>query len=49
MTLLQAIQSQGVGSRKQCLALIERGHALIDGVVCFKPKQVFLEELVLFY
>lgn len=49
MTLLQAIQSQGVGSRKQCLALIEQGHALVDGVVCLKPKQPVLPEQVTFY
>lgn len=49
MTLLQAIQSQGVGSRKQCLALIERGHALVDGEVCVKPKTPVLPEQVSFY
>jgi 16S rRNA pseudouridine516 synthase len=49
MTLLQAIQSQGIGSRKQCLALIERGHALVDGVVCLKAKQPVLPEQVSFY
>lgn len=49
MTLLQAIQSQGVGSRKQCLALIERGHALVDGALSVNPKQVVLPEQVTFY
>ena len=49
MTLLQAIQSQGVGSRKQCLALIERGHALVDGVPCFLPKQRVTPEQICFY
>lgn len=49
MTLLQAIQSQGVGSRKQCLALIEQGHALVDGEVCLNAKQKVLPEQVTFY
>jgi 16S rRNA pseudouridine516 synthase len=49
MTLLQAIQSQGVGSRKHCLALIERGHALVDGEVCVKPKTPVFPEQVSFY
>lgn len=48
MTLLQALQSQGVGSRKQCLALIERGHALVDGVPCLLPKQQVVPEQVCF-
>lgn len=49
MTLLQALQSQGVGSRKQCLALIERGHALVNGVPCLLPKQQVVPEQVSFY
>jgi len=48
MTLLQALQSQGVGSRKVCLAIIEDGEAFIDGEVCTKPKQKVDPERVTF-
>jgi 16S rRNA pseudouridine516 synthase len=39
MTLLQALQSQGIGSRKLCLAIIDAGEALVDGVPCTSAKQ----------
>lgn len=50
MTLLQLLQSQGVGSRKHCLALIAAGEALVDGVVCINAKQKIVRpEVVSFY
>lgn len=40
MTLLQVIQSQGVGSRKHCLALVASGQVMVNGTVCTQAKQV---------
>jgi 16S rRNA pseudouridine516 synthase len=40
MTLLQALQAQGAGSRKVCLAIIADGEAFIDGIACTNPKQI---------
>jgi 16S rRNA pseudouridine516 synthase len=48
MTLLQVLQSQGIGSRKFCLAIIDDGEAFIDGDVCTKPKQKVDPERVSF-
>jgi 16S rRNA pseudouridine516 synthase len=48
MTLLQALQSQGIGSRKFCLAIIDDGKAFIDGDVCIKSKQKVDPERVTF-
>lgn len=39
MTLLQALQAQGAGSRKVCLAIIADGEAFINGEACTNPKQ----------
>jgi 16S rRNA pseudouridine516 synthase len=48
MTLLQALQSQGIGSRKVCLALIENKQAFVDGVVCTNAKEKVNAESISF-
>lgn len=48
MTLLQALQSQGIGSRKYCLALVDAGEVFVDGEVCTNPKQKVEPESVSF-
>ena len=38
MQLLKYIQSQGIGSRKQCLWLIENDCIALNGEICNRPK-----------
>ena len=44
MTLQQILFSQGFGTRRECLALIERGGVAIDGVVVRRKDEVFAEQ-----
>lgn len=38
MQLFKYLQSQGIGSRKECLRLIENGYIAINGTVCPSPN-----------
>ncbi len=38
MKLYRALQSQGFGSRKACLARVRMGEVAVNGVVCDDPE-----------
>ena len=44
MTLQQILFGQGFGTRRECVALIERGGVAIDGVVVRRKDEVFAEQ-----